>query len=578
MTAKNYSQIKVAAMLFKKRIQLLIVFCFSVVLAFFSSCISSAPPQADANTDVSQLLEQSFELLQTDNVNSEEDDQIRNMKIQAWLQLGQLFLQMKNREKSIHCHESLVRLGKDTYRFPEGVEKHVDTILAAMRNAPEPSEDQIPRDDEEIRSTLRRASTASMIKELIQAPKNQHFYQLFTNMAKDGVEYGLLDETLELVNAFPKDYPLYREVVFPVLCLIRNAYSEKGEKVKAANLHKRCEEMLSTFPQNNEHEKKDYLRALIRFGETEKAWTLFQELQLDQLGKSSYLRELVYEKVRAKDHARALELVNSIPDAEIFGSGMEKLKILLNIVKRQIESGELDAAETTLLEIKPNARYRFWDQKLRAYCLIAKKREQRGNHPGAIQSLEKARLALSENDDDRAWVSGQQIIFIADAMVEIGQKEEAQELLMKTLQEFHDEFVKLNETDPSEIKGASLRFPGPLLQYDVMAAAQSAAGDRNGCLKTLEIMAGMIDIDQPNDDADPKIFLMAEFAKFQVLKAFAREGFSEEALAKAEMLNNPLIKAMALNDIANTILLHRKGKTVQHEIYRNMIKEPLHDN
>jgi len=71
---------------------------------------------------------------------------------------------------------------------------------------------------------------------------------------------------------------------------------------------------------------------------------------------------------------------------------------------------------------------------------------------------------------------------------------------------------------------------------------------------------------------------MAEFAKFQVLKAFAREGFSEEALAKAEMLNNPLIKAMALNDIANTILLHRKGKTVQHEIYRNMIKEPLHDN
>ena len=576
MTAKNYSQIKVVAMLFKKRIQLLIVFCFSVVLAFFSSCISSAPPQADAGINVPQLLEQSLELLQTDNVNPEEDDQIRNMKIQAWSQLGQLFLQLKNRKNSILCHESLVRLGKGTYRFPEGVEKHVDTILAAMRNAPKPSEDQIPRDDEEIRRTLRRASTASTIKELIQTPKNQHFYQLFTNMAKDGVEYGLLDETLELVNAFPKNYPLYREIVFPVLCLIRNAYSEKGEKIKAANLHKRCEEMLSAFPRNGEHDKKSYLRALIQFGETEKAWTLFQELQLDQYEKISCLRELVYEKVRAKDHARALELVNSVPWDGHFG--IEKLKTLMNIVKRQIESGELDAAEATLLEIKPDARYRFWDQKLRAYCLIAKKREQRGNHPGAVQSLEKARLALSENDDDRVWAGGQQIIYIADAMVEIGQKEEAQELLMKTLQEFHNEFVKLNETNPSEIKGASLRLPGPLLQYDVMAAAQSATGDRNGCLKTLEIMAGITDIDQPNDDADPKIFLMAEFAKFQVLRAFAREGFPEEALAKAEVLNNPLIKAMALNDIANTILLHRKGKKVQHEIYRNMIKEPLHDN
>jgi len=563
-------------MLPQKQPQILFVLFFFVAIAFFSSCTSSAPPQTDSG--VSELLEQSFELLQMDNDNSEEDDQIRRGKIEAYMKLGQLFLQMKNREKGILCYESVVRLGKGVYQFPEGVENHVDKLLAAMSSATKSSEEQTFRDAEEMQKAELRAHKASSIKDLIQAPKNQRFFQMFDNMAKDGIENDLLDETLELANVFPKDYAFYRSSVFPVLCRLRNAYTEKGEKDKATSLQKRCEEMLSTFPQNNEFEKKYYLRALIQFGETEKAWTLFNELPLDQSDKRSYLPELIYEKVRVKDHTRALELVNFIPEFGSVGSGIEKLKMLMNIVKRQIESGELNAAETTLQEIKPDERYRFWDQKLRAYCLIAKKRKQRGDHPGAVQALEKARLALSENEDERAWVVSQEIIFLADALVEIGQKEEAQKMLMKTQQEMYDEFVKIMETDTPEIKGASLRYPGPLLIFDIIAAAQSAVGDRNGCLDTLEKMTKIINNDQPESDADKQITLMAEFAQMQVIQAFAREGIPEEALMKTEMLNNPLIKATALNYIANTILLHQKGRKVQHELYMKMIKEPLHYN
>lgn len=161
---------------------------------------------------------------------------------------------------------------------------------------------------------------------------------------------------------------------------------------------------------------------------------------------------------------------------------------------------------------------------------------------------------------------------LADAWVALGEQKRALELLTKTQQALFKEYEDI-DNDP-ENKAALQSGPHRIVWIlDLFAAAQSAAGDRNGCLKTLEKMDELLESNAPDSDAPKQLLFAFEFPRVSVIESFAREGLWETALEKAEKLKHPYAKATALIRIAQIYQLHQKGITPRHEVYTKLIDE-----